>query len=395
MALTAVSWPQLATLGASLLCSSVATVEALRARAVSRRDGRALRSAAQREAAYLEGARRLADAARESLDAVRGELARGVAALAPSVDGVLLFEETDDAELRCSAASGERFRYYTGTRLPLDAPDSLPVRALSGAQRVRLSDVGRPLHPADVDALAVPLVAEGSRRCAVVFTARRPFEADELERIATFAGQAAPAFAIAADRERDRRHAEYDGLTGLLTPRAFRARLSTLVDASRFSRGSSLALIFVDTDHFKRWNDTHGHSCGDALLREIARTLRAHAGPGDVAARNGGDEFCLVFADTGKARAVERAEQLRARIAALDVDALRPAGSREDIRITASLGIAVFPADAAGASELLECADAAMYHAKHTGRNGVAYRGPTGFVRLDDREVARVHSSAS
>jgi diguanylate cyclase (GGDEF)-like protein len=144
---------------------------------------------------------------------------------------------------------------------------------------------------------------------------------------------------------------------------------------------------------FKEWNDAYGHACGDALLREIAGVLRSVAAPDrDLVARNGGDEFCIVFTETDKATAIERADLLRRRIAAIDCSTLRPAGARGEVRITASLGVAALAADAEGASDLLECADAAMYHTKQTGRDGVSYVLPAGgFSRLaGDREEEAV-----
>jgi diguanylate cyclase (GGDEF)-like protein len=128
---------------------------------------------------------------------------------------------------------------------------------------------------------------------------------------------------------------------------------------------------------FKRWNDNYGHASGDALLRALAALLRA-AGtePGDIVARNGGDEFCLVFAETEKSRAIERAERLRASIAEADFSGLHaPTAGREEVRINASIGVACFPVDAQSPETLLEKADEAMYHSKKTGRNGVSFFG--------------------
>jgi diguanylate cyclase (GGDEF)-like protein len=130
-------------------------------------------------------------------------------------------------------------------------------------------------------------------------------------------------------------------------------------------------------NRFKQWNDLYGHASGDALLRELAVLLRTAAtDPGDIVARNGGDEFCVVFADTEKSRAIVRAEQLRASIAEADFSGLhaRISGG-EEVRISASIGIACFPVDAQSPETLLEKADEAMYHSKKTGRNGVSFLG--------------------
>jgi diguanylate cyclase (GGDEF)-like protein len=110
---------------------------------------------------------------------------------------------------------------------------------------------------------------------------------------------------------------------------------------------------------FKSWNDNHGHASGDALLRELAVLLRAAAtDPADIVARNGGDEFCVVFADTEKSRAIVRAERLRASIAEADFRALHaPVSSGEEVRISASIGVPCFPVDAQSPEALLEKAD--------------------------------------
>jgi len=178
-------------------------------------------------------------------------------------------------------------------------------------------------------------------------------------------------------------------LTGLLTPRAFRRRLNGLVDRAKLVACARLALLFIDTDRFKLYNDRHGHAAGDALLRELANVLRsAVKSEHDLVARNGGDEFCIVFTETDKATAIERADDLRRRIASLELgrSGKRAASTGDIVLITASIGVAAFPLDAASANSLLECADAAMYHAKNTGRDGVSYSDANAhLVRLPER----------
>src|SRR5450631_4478299 len=144
---------------------------------------------------------------------------------------------------------------------------------------------------------------------------------------------------------------------------------------------------------FKSWNDNYGHASGDALLRELAALLRAAAtDPADLVARNGGDEFCVVLVDAEKSHAIERAERLRASIADADFRGLHaPVSSgEEEVRISASIGVACFPVDAPSPETLLEKADEAMYHSKKTGRNGVSFFGVDGqLVRADGGKTAR------
>jgi diguanylate cyclase (GGDEF)-like protein len=346
-----------------------------------------------RDVALADAARRLAIAARVSVDAVRDEIVHSVRAAAIAVDGVLLYEEHEGA-LCCVTAVGDRFTYFVGSCVALDDASSLPARAFSARHRVTVGikdcrgEAIRPMHPGDAAAVAVPLAVGAELACVLIAASPRALDGETADRIVALVEQAAPAYLIALDRECDRRRAEYDGLTGLLTPRALRQRLARSVDRARFVPSARLALLFADTDHFKRWNDAYGHAAGDALLRELAAVLRSSASPErDLVARNGGDEFCIVFADTDKAAAIERADTLRRRIAAIDLSALRPANAPNGVRITASIGVAAFPPDAATASELLELADAAMYHSKHTGRDGVAYRDIDGTLTRYGRNV--------
>ena len=369
-------------------CSIFAALAARRARAQLRIERIAARFARERELTFTESVRRLGVAALRSVDDVRAEIDAAVRRTAPAVDSVLLFDE-DETELACTFASGARVAYFGGSRIERSDVTLLPARALREGHRVTLGGSVRSFHPADVFALAVPLPGNGGRTS--VLYAAAPARVDDacVEAIVSLADHAAFTYALAQERETDRRRAEFDALTGLLTPRAFRDRLAALLTRARHAPLERVALLFVDTDRFKAWNDTYGHASGDALLRAIARTLRDAVGGDEFAARNGGDEFCLVFVGAEKSAAVARAERVRAAIAAIDVHPPRAAGIRDDVRVSASIGVAAFPADAADAHDLLERADAAMYHAKRSGRDGVAYFGVDGvLVRADAPAVA-------
>jgi len=374
----------------ALAVGAAAAVGCLRLRAQMQADRLAFAAARDRAATLAEATRRLAAAGRRSVAEVREEIVRGVRALAPDVDSILIFDERDGA-LVCTTAAGARVAYFSGTQIARDDAAALPARALACGHRVTLAQAGiRPFHPADAFAVAVPLVGDDGR-ASVLYVAAPAQPGDAVvEAVVALAEHAAFAYALAHEREADRRRAEYDALTGLLTPRAFRERLAALVERARYAPLARLALAFVDTDRFKDWNDAYGHASGDALLRAIAQALRAAAiGDGELVARNGGDEFCVVFVDAEKSQALARAEALRASIAALDMVPLRPPGAVADVRITASIGVAALPADASSASELLERADAAMYHSKRCGRNAVAYFGVDGtLVRLDTATTA-------
>jgi len=372
-----------AALALAAVIVSVASGAALRARAALHSERLASRLVREREATMLAAAHAFTAAAAGAPADVRAAVDRAIRAFAPAIDAVAIFEERDGA-LCCVAASGPRVTYFAGSRLALDDPRAIAARALVRGHRVTRAterDVV-PLHPSDAFSLAVPLSLARGLRGVVVAGATVAVTPEALEPIVQACTLAAPAYAIALEREADRARAEFDGLTGLLTPRAFRERFSALAERCRFDPRGRLALLFIDIDHFKAWNDTYGHASGDALLRAIAAQLRdAARDDDDLVARNGGDEFCLAFPAMDKAVAIERAAALCEAIARADRRPLRPAGATAAVAISASIGVAAYPADAGDASALLEAADAAMYASKRSGRDRVSYRtvaGPIG-----------------
>ncbi|MDX1999187.1 MAG: GGDEF domain-containing protein [Thermoanaerobaculia bacterium] len=163
------------------------------------------------------------------------------------------------------------------------------------------------------------------------------------------------------------REAREDGLTGLVVRRVLERALAEAF-ARSYDGGGALAAILVDVDHFKRINDTHGHSTGDRVLAGVARALRREAREGEVVARYGGEEFVVMVPGAEGAVALDRAERLRRAIEALDIGSGGEAS--QPIPITASLGIASFPElYVPGPAELLALADEALYEAKRRGRN--------------------------
>jgi diguanylate cyclase (GGDEF)-like protein/PAS domain S-box-containing protein len=188
--------------------------------------------------------------------------------------------------------------------------------------------------------------------------------------------------ALAVARERMATLAYHDPLTGLENRANLMPGLDKAVERTR-RRANKLAGLFVDLDGFKEVNDLHGHDAGDRLLIEAARRLRASLRAADPVARLGGDEFFVVLEDIGDAGPAERvAVKLLAELAApYDV------GAGRAVRISASIGISLFPDDAADAASLIKHADAAMYAAKQAGRNAYRFFAPLPAAN-DEREEA-------
>lgn len=158
----------------------------------------------------------------------------------------------------------------------------------------------------------------------------------------------------------------HDPLTGLYNRRYLEEALAReLLVAER--KGYCVSAIMGDLDHFKRVNDEYGHRAGDEVLRTFGRLMKSCSRGSDVDCRYGGEEFLLLLPDMDEKAAVERAESLRAALAARPVQF-----EGASIAVTGSFGVASFPADARTGDKLVGAADKALYAAKNGGRNRVA-----------------------
>lgn len=167
-------------------------------------------------------------------------------------------------------------------------------------------------------------------------------------------------------RERLAEEAITDPLMGLRNRRYLDEYLETEVArARRYETPCSLAIL--DLDHFKRYNDAHGHPAGDQVLQVVAEVLREEAREADVVARYGGEEFAVVMPETDWEEALRGCERMRQAVEDTPVDGedVLPGG------LTVSIGVASVPDHAGSAAELLEAADRALYQAKDRGRNQV------------------------
>ena len=172
--------------------------------------------------------------------------------------------------------------------------------------------------------------------------------------------------------------ASIDMLSGLANRRGFQSRLDfEWMRAQQY--GSVLSLLMIDVDHFKLFNDTYGHLEGDSCLTRLGETLSGiSADTMGFAARYGGEEFCLLLPNTDVTRAVEIGEQVRSAVLRLCL----PHITSNHMIVTVSIGVAATrPNEALRPGDLIEAADAALYAAKHGGRNTVVEHG---VVRMSD-----------
>ncbi|MAY48225.1 Stalked cell differentiation-controlling protein [Marinibacterium anthonyi] len=159
--------------------------------------------------------------------------------------------------------------------------------------------------------------------------------------------------------------ARSDGLTGVANRREFDRVMDDMIRQAD-AGGAAFALVMIDVDHFKAFNDTHGHLAGDDALRQVAAALSGAVRPTDMLFRYGGEEFAVVLGDIGGSDAAETGERLRAAVAGQTV--LLPSGLQVDV--TVSVGVSVH-APRTTAGDLVRRADAALYRAKRAGRNSV------------------------
>ena len=157
-----------------------------------------------------------------------------------------------------------------------------------------------------------------------------------------------------------------DVVTGLFNRRYLEEALER--EIGRIERSNrKLAVLMLDIDHFKQFNDKFGHESGDRILFEIGSLLNNSIRKGDTACRYGGEEMVLLFPETGMEEAKRMAEKIRELVKTLKISHLNTSLGL----VTISIGVALFPDDGKTALEVLRTADLALYHAKHTGRDRV------------------------
>lgn len=185
-------------------------------------------------------------------------------------------------------------------------------------------------------------------------------------------------------RERLENMALRDGLTGLYNRRFLDEMLER--DLSKLKRDNkTAALLLLDVDHFKRFNDTNGHQAGDEALRRVGTALAASVRASDVVCRYGGEEFLVFLPDCSQDEGIAKAEKIRAAVAGTSMTI----GERVIPHVTISIGLAMFPGHATTRAQIIQMADAALYRAKGAGRNQVMVAESSGLALSDQSSLAQ------
>jgi len=213
--------------------------------------------------------------------------------------------------------------------------------------------------------LVVPLVCADDAIGSFTLASRRKhaFGKDTREMLGVIANQVAVSLVNAKMYRQMEMMATTDGLTGLGNHRTFQEKLTDLLGRAD-RHGLKLSMILTDVDHFKKVNDTYGHPVGDQVLRGVAKVLGESVRKIDVVARYGGEEFAILMEGTDAAGAQLLAERIRQDVARAVFQS-----DQGPFSVTLSVGIASVPDDAREKHVLVERADQALYHAKHSGRN--------------------------
>jgi len=331
-------------------------------------------SAASRDEALADHSiklRRILDASREfseslNLSYVVGSVRESTAAVGGYEKVIVWLMDDEQKRLVNSDASSAS----AASEAPVEMGHGLAGRAAKSgritfegpAGQVRFREGNQGL----VRAIAIPLIV-GAR--VVGALEARHVEAqvatrEVIEILEMLATHAATAIESARLHEVIEERSQVDALTRLLN----RRRLDEDLDAEckRCARyGRPLAFVMLDVDHFKEFNDAHGHPQADTALQQVADVIAGCVRTTDTAYRYGGEEFCVLLRETSAEDAMHFAERVRQRIE-------QRFASGGMAGITASFGVADFTADAPTARALVEAADAAMYESKHAGRNRVA-----------------------
>lgn len=271
--------------------------------------------------------------------------------------------------------SGDRMELSTNWSWAEDAPAAEAIipthcwalkRGKPHLNRIAADSLHCQHHNTGSSALEIPMMARGEVYGLLIILAAGPDCQDRLTLAMPLANALADAMSLAlsniALREKLRTQALRDALTGLYNRRYMEDALDRYANLAERSE-SSLSVVMLDLDFFKRLNDEHGHATGDLVLTSVAAAMLGAVRPSDVACRYGGEEFVILYPGCSLLDAVARAEDLRIRIERLS--------DKHGVAISASFGVATIAETSAKGADVLTDADAALYRAKAEGRNRV------------------------
>jgi len=273
---------------------------------------------------------------------------------------LLLDSGSKNLNLHAELQSGKKTLYNP----PLVVSDFLPAElSLIGSERGKLVARKRPFD------LELPLISHGKLLGILQVEAPPHGDISEKDRrsLIIFANSTAIAIDNAKMHKKMQDLTIIDELTGLFNYRYFRSKLSDeMRRADRYHQ--KMSLLMLDIDHFKELNDSHGHQTGNIVLQEIAAVIKQAVRDVDIVARYGGEEFMIILPQTDADNARMIAERIRGQI---DQSFFSNSQGQRHIKVTISIGIAVYPNGSLSATQLLEKVDKALYLAKNHGRNKV------------------------
>jgi diguanylate cyclase (GGDEF)-like protein len=186
--------------------------------------------------------------------------------------------------------------------------------------------------------------------------------------------------------EKTVRASKYDSLTGLLNRQSFDEAFKSEMNRAK-RHNSDLSVLFFDIDDFKKINDSLGHQAGDVALKRVSEIILAEKRAEDIAARYGGEEIVVILPETGKMNALVLGERIRQK-----VEKMKLKHKGHPIRLTISGGLAAYPINATNATNLLKCADSALYRAKGSGKNNISFfsRDKRRYLRIELNQNVKV-----
>lgn len=292
---------------------------------------------------------------------------RLLGALLPGVSGCVyrIRNSQDHAEL---AVTWGTISTSIPEMMPVDACWALrrgQSHATNSTHAARCTHVGA-CTADEVATLCVPLVAQGGQFGLLTLAGDEQAIDAHFDIIQAAAEQLSMALANLSLQERLRQQSIRDPLSGLFNRRYLEE--SATRELTRCARRSlPLSLLMLDIDHFKTFNDVHGHAGGDAVLAQFGKLLQAMTRGEDIACRYGGEEFTLILPETDLHTASERAEAIRLAVEAMQV----PYMGKLLPQVTVSIGVAGYPAHGQTPEALMQAADKALYQAKRAGRNRI------------------------